>query len=229
MRTAPRRVRQRLQEAGLRAPHRPIPRAAPLHDGTRVTERVDEVRDAPVCATGSSRPAHDPTRTVTTGEGRATVFIAIDHCSGEGVGSHAASSARRGRVRAPIRQDVARHGGGVGRNAARDLILRPDHGPNDRAEDVRKEIRFLGITSSPSCVCQPEGNGVAERALRRLTAPLLGRGTLPPSRTCGRPWPRSPRSPTPPGCGIGMATRCHIRSGPSQSAFEAATAFRLAA
>lgn len=31
----------------------------------------------------------DMTQAVTTGQGRAYVFIAIDHCSGEYVGAHA--------------------------------------------------------------------------------------------------------------------------------------------
>jgi len=35
------------------------------------------------------------TQTVTTGEGRAYVFIAVDHYSGELVGTHASSSASR--------------------------------------------------------------------------------------------------------------------------------------
>jgi hypothetical protein len=92
------------------------------------------------------------TQTVTTGEGRAYVFIALDHCSGEFVGTHASSS-------------VTRHG------------PRPDpaarHGSNDMADDFQDEIKCFGIISSPSFVRQPEGNGVSEWAIRTLREQLL--------------------------------------------------------
>ena len=39
--------------------------------------------------------------------------------------------------------------------------------------DFQREIRFLGMTSSPALVRQPEGNGVAERAIRTLKEQLL--------------------------------------------------------
>ena len=39
--------------------------------------------------------------------------------------------------------------------------------------DFQREIRFLGMTSSPAFVRQPEGNGVAERAIRTLKEQLL--------------------------------------------------------
>jgi transposase InsO family protein len=161
IRTAARRVRRLMKEASLLAPHRPIPRAEHLHDGTIVTERVDEVWGT------------DMTQTVTTGEGRAYVFIAVDHCSGEFVGTHASSSASRWEALEPVQQGVAKHFGGVGKNAAHGLTLRHDHGSNYMADDFQKEIRFLGITSSPSFVRQPEGNGVAERAIRTLKEQLL--------------------------------------------------------
>ena len=34
--------------------------------------------------------------------------------------------------------------------------------------DFQREIRFLGMVSSPAFIRQPEGNGVAERAIRAL-------------------------------------------------------------
>ena len=161
IRTAARRVRRLMKEHGLLAPHRPAPRLAHPHDGTIVTGRVDEVWGT------------DMTQTVTTAEGRAYVFIAVDHCSGEFVGIHASSSASRWEALEPIRQGMARHFGGVEADTALGLILRHDHGSNTMAEDFQREIRFLGITSSPSFGRQPEGNGVAERAIRTLKEQLL--------------------------------------------------------
>lgn len=42
-----------------------------------------------------------------------------------------------------------------------------------QADDFQREIPFLGMTSSPAFVRQPEGNGVAERAIRTLKEQLL--------------------------------------------------------
>ena len=112
-------------------------------------------------------------QTVTSGEGRAYVVIAVDHCSGEVIGTHASSSASRWEAREPVRQGVTRHFGGVGPDLARGLTLRHDHGSNDMADDFRREIGCVGILSSPALRRQPEGNGVAERAIRTLKEQLL--------------------------------------------------------
>ena len=113
------------------------------------------------------------TQTITTREGRAYVFIAVDHCSGEFIGTHASSSANRWEALEPIRQGVTSHFGGVGPDAALGLTLRHDHGSNYMSDDFQNEIRCFGIVSSPAFVRQPEGNGVAERAIRTLKEQLL--------------------------------------------------------
>lgn len=41
------------------------------------------------------------------------------------------------------------------------------------SDDFHREIRFLGMTSAPAFVRQPEGNSVAERAIRTLKEQLL--------------------------------------------------------
>ena len=161
LRTAARRVRRIMKAHGLLAPHRPAPRVAHTHDGTIVTERVDQVWGA------------DMTETVTIANGRAYVFIAVDHCSGEFVGTHAASGASRWEALEPIRQGVAKHFGSLDAGAAAGLALRHDHGSSYMSNDFQREISFLGIASSPAFVRQPEGNGVAERAIRTLKEQLL--------------------------------------------------------
>lgn len=161
VRTSPRRVRRVMKENDLLAPQRPVQRDAHPHDGTIVTDRVDEVWGT------------DMTQTVTVGDGRAYVFVAVDHCSGEFIGTHASSSASRWEALEPIRQGVTRHFGGVGPDTALGLILRHDHGSNYMSDDFQSEIRCFGITSSPAFVRQPEGNGVAERAIRTLKEQLL--------------------------------------------------------
>ena len=124
----------------------------------------------------------DMTQTVTTGEGRAYVFVAVDHCSGELVGTHASSSASRWKALEPIRQGVAKHFGAVEETVAAGLILRHDNGPNYLADDFQDEIEFLGIKSSPAFVRQPEGNGVAERIIKTLREQLLWGPALPDHR-----------------------------------------------
>jgi len=161
VRTAARRVRRLMKAHGLQAPHRVRSSRQHAHDGTIVTDRVDEVWGT------------DMTQTVTTEQGRAYVFVAVDHCSGEIVGIHAARSASRFEALEPVRQGVAKHFGAIAAGAARGLTLRHDHGSNYMADDFQREIGFLGVESSPAFVRQPEGNGVAERAIRTLKENLL--------------------------------------------------------
>ena len=161
VRTAARRVRRVMKENNLLAPQRPVQRDTHPHDGTIVTEKVDEVWGT------------DMTQTITTREGRAYVFVVIDHCSGEFIGTHASSSASRWEALEPVRQGVTHHFADVGPNVAKGLTLRHDHGSNYMSEDFQNEIECFGIIGSPAFVRQPEGNGVAERAIRTLKEQLL--------------------------------------------------------
>ncbi len=161
IRTSARRVRRLMGEHGLLAPHRVGRPAGRAHDGTITTERVDTMWGT------------DMTETVTLAEGKARVFVAVDHCSGACVGSHAAASGDRFEALEPIRQGVRRHFGAIDDDVARGLALRHDHGSNYMARDFQAELRFLGIEGSPSFVREPEGNGVAERFIRTLKENFL--------------------------------------------------------
>jgi transposase InsO family protein len=161
IRTSARRVRRLMGQHGLLAPHRVGRPKARVHDGTITTTAVDAMWGT------------DMTETVTVREGWARVFVAVDHCSGECVGNHAARSGNRFEALEPVRQGVLCHFGGVEKNAAKGLSLRHDHGSNYMSGDFQDEIAFLGIESSPSFVRQPEGNGVAERFIRTLKENFL--------------------------------------------------------
>jgi transposase InsO family protein len=161
IRTAARRVRRLMGAHDLLAPHRVGRPAGRAHDGTIATAAVDLMWGT------------DMTEIVTLAEGRARVFVAVDHCSGECVGSHAAVSGNRFEALEPVRQGVLRHFGALGRSAATGLALRHDHGSNYLSRDFQAELRFLGIESSPSFVREPEGNGVAERFIRTLKENFL--------------------------------------------------------
>ena len=66
------------------------------------------------------------TQTITTQQGRAYVFVVVDHCSGEFIATHASSSASRWEALEPVRQGVTLHFGGVRPDAAKGLNLRHD-------------------------------------------------------------------------------------------------------
>ena len=111
--------------------------------------------------------------TTITGEGQAAVFIAVDHCSAECVGIHAAPRATRFDALEPIRQAVRQHFGGFAKGLARGLSVRHDHGSQYMSDAFQNELKFLGIESSPAFVRAPEGNGCAERFIRTLKENLL--------------------------------------------------------
>ncbi len=161
VRTSRRRVLRLMREHGLLAHQRTGPARGPRsHDGTITTERVDEMWGTDLTS-------------VMTGEGRAHVFIAVDHCSAECVGVHAARRATRFEALEPIRQGVRERFGGFARDIAAGLMLRHDHGSQYVSDAFQREIAFLGIASSPAFVRAPEGNGCAERFIRTLKENLL--------------------------------------------------------
>ena len=108
-----------------------------------------------------------------TPEGVGTIFFAIDHCTGECVGIHAARRGTRFEALEPIRQGVRQQFGSYDKAIAMGLKLRHDHGSQFMSEAFQEELRFLGIASSPAFVRQPETNGVAERFVKTLKEQLL--------------------------------------------------------
>src|SRR5437763_12608333 len=161
VRTAKRRVLRLMRENDLLAPSRVgSPRGPRSHNGTIIPQTVDTMWGT------------DLTTTI-TGEGQAAVFIAIDHCSAECVGIHAARRATRFEALEPIRQGVRDYFGGFAKNIARGLAVRHDHGSQYMSDAFQKELAFLGVESSPAFVRAPEGNGCAERFIRTLKENLL--------------------------------------------------------
>ena len=162
IRTSKERVRRLMREHDLQAPPRVGHAHGPkAHDGT-ITP------DAPDVMWGT-----DMTATVTIGEGSAFVFVAVDHCTTECIGLHAATRGSRFEALEPIRQGVRERFGAIGQGVAHGLRLRHDHGSNYLADDFQQEVAFFGIESSPSFVREPEGNGVAERFIRTLKENVL--------------------------------------------------------
>jgi putative transposase len=151
VRSSPRRVRRVMGENGLFAPHRVGRNQEKTHDGTIVTDKVNEMWGT------------DMSQTYTLEEGRADVFVAVEHANSEIIGIHAARSANRFEAPEPVRQGVHRCFGSIAPGVARGLKLRHDHGSNCMSGDFQDEIKCLGVEALPSFVREPEGNSVAER------------------------------------------------------------------
>ncbi len=161
IRTSKRRVLRLMREAGLLAPTRAGRRHGPkAHDRSIIPDQPDVMWGT------------DATSTL-TGEGNATIFFVIDHCTAECLGIHAARPGTRFEALEPLRQGVGACFGSFDEGVAAGLSLRHDHGSQFISDVFQDELRFLGITSSPSFVREPEGNGCSERFVRTLKEQLL--------------------------------------------------------
>jgi putative transposase len=132
LRTSKRRVLRLMREYQLLAPHRrgcsPGPR---IHDGTITTSRVNDMWGT------------DMASTFTTAEGQAAILFAVDHCSMECVGIHAAKRGTRFQALEPLRQGVSEYFRAFTSQAAQGLTLRHDHGSQYMSDDFQEEIAFL--------------------------------------------------------------------------------------
>lgn len=162
LRTSMRRVLRLMREHDLLAVRRIRHRGGrKTHDGTITSQRINEMWGC------------DQTSCFTTEEGQVAIFFAVDHCSMECVGIHAAKRGTRFEALEPIRQGVRDCFGAFGKDMAAGLSLRHDHGSQFVSDLFQQELVFLGIKSSPAFVHEPQGNGCAERFVRILKENLL--------------------------------------------------------
>src|SRR5712692_5512355 len=129
--------------------------------GTITTTRPDEMWGT------------DATRFYTEVDGWCWFFGAIDHFSDDIVGWHTAKLGDRWAALEPLRQGVRHAFGRFGKDVARGLRIRCDWGPQYIADAWINEVKWLGITISPSYVGEPECNGVIERFMRTLKEQCL--------------------------------------------------------
>src|ERR671938_141381 len=169
LRTSPRRVLRLMRTHQLLAPSRQgHPHGPKAHDGTIIPAQVDTLWGT------------DMTATYTRQDGQVAIFIAVDHYSAECVGIHAATQGTRFEALEPIRQGIRTAFGAFEQGIAQGLALRHDHGSQYMSQVFQEELTFLGITSSPAFVREPEGNGCAERFIRTLKENLLWLKTFDP-------------------------------------------------
>jgi transposase InsO family protein len=150
-----------MREAQLLAPSRMFPKAENPHTGTIITTRPNEVW------------ASNHALTATVDDGQVTVFVAVDHCTTECVGVHAAKKATLFEALEPPRHGVREYYGAFRAGPAAGIRNRHDHGSQYVSDDYQAEIAFLDMESSPSFVRQPGCNGCVDRFIRTLKEQLL--------------------------------------------------------
>ena len=89
------------------------------------------------------------------GARRGGFCVAVDLHSAEGVGPNGAGRPPRLEALEPIRQGVRRHFGAFGKDVARGLSVRHDHGSQYVADVFQQELAFLGIESPPPSSAHP--------------------------------------------------------------------------
>jgi putative transposase len=151
VRTSKRRVLRLMRENDLLAPSRVgTPRGPRSHDGTIIPETVDTMWGT------------DLTTTI-IGEGQVAVFIAIDHCSAECVGIHAAQRATRFEALEPIRQSLPpRRRGACATISAASPGTSPAVSPSGMITD-RNTWPTPSRTSSPSSASKARPPSFARR------------------------------------------------------------------
>jgi len=194
VRTSKRRVLRLMGEHDLLAPSRAgSPRGPRSHDGTIIPEAVDAMWGT------------DLTTTI-TGEGQAAVFVAVDHCSAECVGLHAARHANRFEALEPIRQGVRRHFGGFAQGIAAGLAVRHDHGSQYMSGDFQKEHASSTSRARPPSSARRRAMAARSASSAPSRKTCSGSGPSTPSRTCGGRCSSSATPTTRPGSSSGTAS-----------------------
>jgi hypothetical protein len=135
-----------LPDADLPAAIRARPRPTAAHDRTIVT------------AAPNGMQATDGTQIATVRDGEVRRFATVEDWNAEAPGWHVA---KRGTRRAALKATglaVRAPFGHPGRDAARGVQLRHDHGSGFMAEDARTRIRARGAHDAEPCLCRPAQN-----------------------------------------------------------------------
>jgi len=156
LRVARKRVLRLMREHALLSPHRARPRPTAEHDRAIVTEAPNVMW------------ATDGTQVATVRDGKVWLFATVEHWNAEALGWHVAKRGTRREALQAMGMAVRQQFGHLGRDAARGVQLRHDHGSCFMAEDFQTQIRAWGMTPSYAFVGQPQTNGVVERFFRTL-------------------------------------------------------------
>jgi hypothetical protein len=116
--------------------------------------------------------------------GPSGVFVALDHCSAECVGLHAAERANRFEALEPIRQGVRRCFGAFGKGVVRGPRCPARHRLAVHGRCLPEGAALPRHEGSPAFVRAPEGSGCFERFIPPLKESCCGCGPSTPSRSC---------------------------------------------
>ncbi len=155
------RVQRLMRENQLLSPYR-----LPKGDGTSKEGHIRT--DRPNVMWGT-----DGTTVWTQEDGLAWIFMTIDHFNDEVLGHHVTKKGDRFAALEPVRQGIRLRFGTIGAGVARGLLLRSDQGSQYMSADFQGEVRFLGITPSPTPPRSPESNGISERFIRTLRQEVI--------------------------------------------------------
>lgn len=161
LRVARKRVLRLMRENGLLSPHRARPRPGGTHDRRIVT-------DAP-----NLMWAIDGTQVSTVQDGKVWLLAVAEHWNAEALGWHVSKRGTRQEALQAMGMAVRQQFGRLGRDAARGVQLRHDHGSCFMAEDFQNQVWAWGMTPSYAFVGQPETNGVIERFFRTLKEQIV--------------------------------------------------------
>ena len=161
LKVARKRVLRLMREHNLLSPHRARPRPEEDHDRKIVT-------DAP-----NVMWATDGTQITTVRDGKVWLFATVEHWNAEALGWHVSKRGTRREALQATSMAVRQQFGHLGRDAARGVQLRHDHGSCFMADDFQTQIRAWGMTPSFAFVGQPETNGVVERFFRTLKEQIV--------------------------------------------------------
>lgn len=155
------RVLRVMREHNLLSPYR-RPQGEPnLHTGEIITKTPNEIWGA------------DGTKVFTLEDGYTWIFTAVEHWNGECVGVHVSRKGDRFAAMEPVLMGISSQFGPPGRDVARGLSLRMDHGSQYLSDHFQRQIKFFGIAPSSAFLREPETNGVAERFFRTLKEQII--------------------------------------------------------
>jgi len=98
----------------------------------------------------------DGTKVFTAEEGQVWIFTAMEHWNAECVGWHVTKKGDRFAALEPVAQGVLAQFGHVGKDAARGLALRMDHGSQYLSDHFQNQVKFWGIAPSFAFLEQPK-------------------------------------------------------------------------
>ena len=125
-----------MRENGL-SPHRVGRTETKPHDGTIITDKVNEMWGT------------DMTQTITIREGRANVFVAVEHANSGSRWHSCIAVGQSLEALEPLRQGVHRCFGAIAPGVACGLKLRHDHGSNYMSGDFQDESNAWGSKLRP--------------------------------------------------------------------------------